>query len=88
MDHAKYATDLRECQAYAEQVSPGANAAVGAVIGGGLSFILAVIGGGDRDMFTGIGATLGAAEGAASGIDGQKDIIRRCMSGRGYRVLH
>ena len=94
VDQSRYETDLKECQAYAEQVSPAQEAAVGAVIGAGIGTALGAIVGaflGDTGAGAGIGAALGGAKGgitgAGGGMQGQTDIIRNCMSGRGYKVL-
>lgn len=94
VDQSRYETDLKECQAYAEEVSPVAEAAIGTIIGVGIG---AAVGGiigaifGDVGQGAGIGATLGGAEGAiggaGEGMKGQVDIIKNCMSGRGYSVL-
>ena len=87
VNNAAYESDLRECQAYADQVSPGGHTAIGAIIGGGLSLALAIIGGGDRGASAGMGAVLGGAAGAGGGAEAQVNVIRNCMNGRGYRVL-
>lgn len=84
--------DLAQCQQYAGQVSGAATqAAVGAAIGAGLSALLAGVGGGrnrfDMGATARIGAVGGAASGAASGETDQRNIVRRCMAQRGYRVL-
>lgn len=89
VDSARYETDLAECQRYADQLSPGAHAAagagIGAIIGGAIGAILC-----GRDCANagaGIGAVQGVAAGGAEGASGQVDIIRRCMTNRGYAVL-
>lgn len=87
VDNVAYEADLRECQAYADQVSPAGHAVAGAAIGGGLSFLLALITRDDRGMAAGVGATIGAAGGAANGAESQINVIRNCMRGRGYKVL-
>lgn len=89
VDLNQYERDLQSCQQYAEQVSPGTHALVGAALGAGLSAILATVAGGgyDRGASTRVGAVLGAASGAGHGAEAQVDIIRRCLSGRGYQVL-
>lgn len=93
-DQAKYETDLRECQAYARQVSPATTALVGGVVGAGAGAILGAIVGsyfGRAGEFAGMGASVGGASGgmsgAAEGARSQMDVIRRCMAGRGYNVL-
>ena len=84
-----YEADLSACQKYADTQSPATSAVLGAVAGAGLSALLATVGGDgiDRGASTRIGAVIGAVSGAASGGDAQIDIIRRCLQGRGYRVL-
>ena len=94
VDQGRYEADLKECQVYAEQVSPAGHAAVGAGIGAGIGAVLgAIIGSffGEAGRGAGMGAALGGAQGAigggAEGAQGQVNIIRNCMAGRGYRVL-
>jgi len=90
VDMNRYETDLSACQAYAGQVAGAATqAAIGAGIGAALSLALAAIGGNnyDRSRSAAAGALLGAAAGAGSGETDQHNVIRRCMAGRGYRVL-
>lgn len=90
VDMNRYESDLQNCQQYAGQVGgAGENAAIGAGIGAALSFALAAIGGNryDRGRSAAGGALLGAVSGAGAGENSQRDVIRRCMSGRGYRVL-
>jgi hypothetical protein len=93
-DPGRYQADLAECRAYAEQVSPVEEAAGSAVVGAALGAALGAITG----AFTGsagtgaalggaLGGTTGAAGGAFSGAEGQRDVIRNCLSGRGYSVL-
>ena len=90
VDMNRYEADLKDCQAYADQVSGAATQAlVGAGIGAALSLGLAIIGGRgySQSRSAGAGALLGGAAGAASGETDQHNVIRRCLSGRGYRVL-
>lgn len=87
---AQYDVDLMECQAYADQVEVGRQAATGAVSG-------AVVGGvvgaavGDSDTASraaGVGAVGGATRGVSSGLRERQRVIRNCLRGRGYRVLN
>lgn len=90
VDSAKYEVDLRECQSYATQTAgAGETAAAGAVIGALLGAALAAAAGGgySRDNSAKVGALSGAVGAGAEGEKSQRDIIRRCMSGRGYNVL-
>ena len=87
---ARYESDLSECQQYATRVSGAAeNAAAGAVVGGLFGALIASVAGKgyDRGATTRVGAVTGAASGAASGEQDQRNVIRNCLAGRGYRVL-
>ena len=87
---AAYEADLKECQAYAEQVSPAEHAATGAVLGAVFGAVLgAALGNRDMAMRSAGGmAVVGAASGTGEGAKAQVNIVRRCMAGRGYRVLN
>ncbi len=90
-DYAKYEQDLRECQAYSSQASGAAEQAAVGAVGGALfgAVIAAVAGRGySRNTAAGLGAVAGAAGGATSGERDQRNIIRVCLSNRGYSVLH
>jgi len=91
----QYEYDLKECQAYAKQISPSTNAVVGlgvgGVIGGGLGAIVGAFFGCAGDgaaLGAALGGAQGAAGGAAGGVVAQKTIINNCMMGRGYNVLY
>ena len=90
VDMNKYEGDLRDCQQYAGQVDgAGTQAAIGAAVGAGLGYLIGRAAGARYDApATGrVGAVAGAAGGAGQGEMNQRDVIRRCMSGRGYSVL-
>lgn len=90
VDAAVLENDLRECQAYAAQVAGAAQRAVaGAVAGALLGAILAAAAGGrySRNQHAAVGAVAGMSSGAVAGERDQRDIIRRCLAGRGYNVL-
>jgi hypothetical protein len=89
VDMNQYHADLADCEEYAQQVSVGEKAAVGAAKG-------AVVGGAVGAIFDGsegarhVGgsaAVLGGARGAQEGWNEQDRVMARCMSGRGYKVL-
>jgi outer membrane lipoprotein SlyB len=91
VDMNQYHIDLKECQAYAEQTyGAGTGAVAGAVAGALLGELLARAGGGMsvRGQLAGSGAVLGAAAGGGEGFKNQREVVQRCMSGRGYRVLN
>jgi len=96
VDPTRYSRDLAECRQYAEQVNPAGEAVAGAVLGAALGAALgAITGSFDSGLSTGTGAaagaayggTLGVASAGANGIEGQIDVIRNCLRGRGYNVL-
>ena len=94
VDPGAYQRDLAECRDYARQVSPLGSAAKGGLIGGAIGAAAgAVVGALTGNV--GRAAAIGAAGGGTAGIlrgglrggARQKRVIRRCMRGRGYRVL-
>lgn len=90
VDMNRFEADLGECRQYAAQVAGAAeNAAAGAVVGALFGAILASAAGDkyDRGATARVGAVSGAAAGGVEGEKDQRNIIRNCLSGRGYRVL-
>ena len=90
VDMNRFEADLRDCQQYAAQVAgAGTNAAIGAGIGALFGAVLAAAAGSryDRGATARVGAVTGAASGGAQGETDQRDVIRRCIAGRGYSVL-
>lgn len=91
---AKYEDDLAQCEVFAEQVPVGEKAArgaaSGAVVGGAIGSV--TNGGHHGHGGAGEGAAVGAISGGAKGInDGQREqvqVVKRCLRGRGYRVLN
>lgn len=93
-DQARYQSDLRECQAYADQLASAGNAAAaGAIVGAGIGLLFAVAGGGSRGYglrngMAGVGAVSGALGAAGKAETDQRSVISRCLMGRGYSVLN
>lgn len=88
---AAYESDLSDCQRYAAQVAGAAErAAAGAIIGAlfGAALAAAAGSGYSRNSSATVGAVAGAAQGGAGGERDQRTVIRRCLAGRGYSVLH
>ncbi len=87
---AQYDADLAQCEVYADEVAiaqkAGAGAVSGAVIGGVFG---AVVGNSSTaQKGAGIGAIGGGARGVGEGIRERERVIKRCLIGRGYRVLN
>jgi outer membrane lipoprotein SlyB len=90
VDLNKYEADLGECQQYANQTAgAGESAAAGAAAGAVFGALLAAAAGGgaNRRGTAGVGAVSGAAGAGAQGENNQRNVIRRCLAGRGYKVL-
>lgn len=90
VDPAQYQRDLAECQSYAGEVDArrhiGGGAVAGAVIGGAMG---AIVGNSDTaERMAGVGGVTGAARGTARTMQEKQQVLRNCMSGRGYRVLN
>jgi outer membrane lipoprotein SlyB len=90
-DRTKINADLSHCQAYARQVAGSADRAAagalaGALIGGVLNAALGAKGYGNE--MAAFGAITGGLEGAGAGARDQQSIVRKCMVGRGHRVLN
>ena len=87
VDQEAMAQDWKECEAYSEEISMGQGIAKGAALGGAIG---AVVGSIDGDA--GDDAAYGAVYGGTrSGLDADRDkqeVFKRCMRGRGYRVLN
>ena len=92
VNQASYDKDLQECQDYAkEQSGMGSTAAKGAGAGVVVGGLLGLVTGGNASgiaQAAGAGAVIGAAGGAFSGNQAQEAVVKRCLSGRGYKVLN
>lgn len=86
-----YSVDLSECQQLATRVLSAGDSAVGGAVAGAIfgALLSAAVGGGSRyqNNYMAAGALSGAAKAAESAEGGQRGIITRCLSGRGYAVL-
>ena len=90
VDLNAYYDDLGDCEQYARNVDVGAETTEGAVAGAVLGGVLgAVLGNSDNaQRSAGAGAVVGGIKGNRSARHEQERIVRRCLSGRGYRVLN
>ena len=85
-----YEADLVDCQAYADQVQIGRQTAVGTVAGAAVGSVFGAIIGdsGTTQRGAGVGAVSGGVRGVSGGLSERERVIRRCLMGRGYRVLN
>jgi outer membrane lipoprotein SlyB len=90
IDMSAYQTDLAECQTYASSVKTGEKTAKGAASGAVVGGLIGAITGGSSGAAqgAGVGAVGGGARGAIEGEETEVQVVKRCLSGRGYRVLN
>jgi outer membrane lipoprotein SlyB len=87
---ARYEQDLAECRGYASEVKTGEKgvrgAVSGAAVGGAVGAVLDGTEGAARGA--GVGAVTGGAKGVSQGEREEVQVVKRCLRGRGYRVLN
>ena len=90
VDPELMAQDWADCEAYTEEVSIAQGTAKGAGLGGAIGAVVGAIGGNSKDVAE--SAAYGAVYGGTdSGLDADREkqmVFKRCMRGRGYRVLN
>lgn len=87
VDEAALEIDWAECEAYSEQVIVASGAAKGAA-GGAVAGAAAGAISGNAGEGAGYGAVWGATRSTIDGAREQEMVFKRCMRGRGYRVLN
>ena len=90
VDVSAYDQDLAECQSYAAEVKKGEKAAKGAGTGAVIGGLIGVItgGGSGAAVGAGVGAVGGGAKGASQGEQDEVQVVKRCLRGRGYKILN
>jgi len=92
VNEARYEKDLAECQGYAKEASGmGETTAKGAGAGAAVGGLLGLVTGGNRTAIVqaaGAGAVIGGAGGAYKGNTSQETVVKKCLIGRGYKVLN
>lgn len=87
VDPEALAEDWRECEAYSEEVVISRGVAKGSATGAAVGAVAGAISG-DVGEAAATGALYG---GTRSGLDADRDkqmVFKRCLRGRGYRVLN
>ena len=89
-DPETMAQDWQECEAFSEEVQVARGVGKGAGTGAVVGAVAGAIGGNSEDVreSAGVGALYG---GTRSGLDAAEEkqlVFKRCMRGRGYRVLN
>jgi outer membrane lipoprotein SlyB len=82
-----YHDDLQECESYAEPISVARGTAKGAAGGAAVGAATGAIGG-DVYRGAGYGAIFGATRFGNEADREKRMVVKRCLSGRGYRVLN
>ena len=86
----QYELDLEECSTFAEDISTGKSIAKGAATGAAVGAVIEAITDDERswgDTFE-VGAVTGGAQSGIRATRQKEQIVRRCLRGRGYKVLN
>ena len=90
VDLEEFDQDWVECESYTNEVSMTKGVAKGAGLGAAIGAVAGAVGGNSDDVAE--GAAWGSVYGGTrSGLDADRDkqmVFKRCMAGRGYRVLN
>ena len=87
---AQYELDLEECSTFAEDISTGKSIAKGAVTGAAVGAVIEAITDDARSRRDAIevGAVSGGTQSGVRAVREKEQIVRRCLRGRGYKVLN
>ncbi len=89
VDPEALAQDLDECEVYSQEVSVAAGTAKGAGLGAAIGAAVGAIGrGGDVGEDAAYGAVYGGTDSGLGADRDKQEVYKRCMRGRGYRVLN
>lgn len=87
VNEAKLATDWSQCEQYSEEIRIGTGAAKGAASGAVIGAATGAISG-DAGGGAGYGAIYGATRSGLNADRDKQNVFKRCLRGRGYRVLN
>lgn len=90
VDQEQFVEDWNECEAYTKEIQMAKGVAKGTAMGAAVGAVAGAIGGHSRDAAQGA-AHGGLYGGTSSGLDADREksmVFKRCMRGRGYRVLN
>ncbi len=88
IDMNGYYQDLAACERYADQVRMETGVAKGAAAGGAIGAVTGAILGESVLEYGGVGAVAGGAKSAIDADQEKSEVVKRCMLGRGYKVLN
>ena len=87
---AQYELDLQECSTFAEDISTGKSIAKGTVTGAAVGAVIEAITDDERswgDTFEVSAVSAGTRSGIRA-VREKEQLVRRCLRGRGYKVLN
>ena len=86
----QYELDLEECSTFSEDISTGKSIAKGAVTGAAVGAVIEAITEDVRSRRDAIevGAVSGGVQSGIRAVREKEQIVRRCLRGRGYKVLN
>lgn len=87
VDMGVYAVDLGECRSYADVISVGKGAAKGGAGGAAVGAATGAISG-DAAAGAGYGGIYGATQSGLEADREKRAVVKRCLAGRGYKVLN
>ena len=87
---SQYEIDLEECSIFSEDISTGKSIAKGAVTGAAVGAVIEAITDDTRSRrdTMEVGAVTGGAKSGMRAIREKEQILKRCLRGRGYKVLN
>ena len=87
---AQYEIDLEECSIFSEDISTGKSIAKGAATGAAVGAVIEAITDDARSRRDAIevGAVTGGAKSGIRAVREKEQILKRCLRGRGYKVLN
>jgi len=89
VDPDAMAQDWDECEVYTKEISVAAGTAKGAGLGAAIGAVVGSIDGrGDIGEDAAYGAVYGGTDSGLEADRDQQEVFKRCMRGRGYRVLN
>jgi len=90
LNRADYEKDLAECRALKHQVPLGKEMAKGAAVGAAVGGLAGAAAGNSSRAAEGAstGAVIGATGKVIEGSEEKADIVKNCLSGRGYKILN
>ena len=87
---SQYEIDHKECSIFSEDISTGKSIAKGAVTGAAVGAVIEAITDDVRSRRDAIevGAVSGGAQSGIRAVREKEQILKRCLRGRGYKVLN